>query len=299
VRVVDTFAAARKDRSGVVGLVPTMGYLHEGHLSLIERAGVAADTVVVSLYVNPLQFDEEEDLARYPADLERDAALAELAGADVLFAPSDHEVYAGAGDVSIAVGRLGEVLEGVYRPGHFAGVATMVAKLLAGLRPDQALFGRKDAQQLAVVRALVTDLSFPVEIVGCPTIRERDGLALSSRNTLLDGRDREAARTVSAGLMAAADAAAAGEVDGARLAGLVADPVAAHARIDLEYAELAAQDDAVLLDRLDRPAFLAVAARVGSVRLIDNIHFDFVSGRPVADRGHLLETASVLYGEDG
>lgn len=296
-KVVEQFASARAVREGLVGLVPTMGYLHEGHLSLISSAAVECDTVIVSLFVNSLQFGESRDLSSYPRDRERDAELARAAGADVLFVPSQAEMYPGELLTTVSVARVTEELEGRFRPGHFDGVATVVAKLFAGLVPDRAYFGRKDAQQLAVVKRMAADLSMPVEVVPGSTIRERDGLALSSRNTRLSVEERSAAGALSAGLMAAADAAGAGERDARVLADLALDPMEAHPGVVPQYAELASQEDATLLSSLDRPAFLAVAAVVGSTRLIDNVHFDPSEDRFIADRGIRLDAPSILYEE--
>lgn len=291
-RTVGTFGEAREGRSGVVGLVPTMGYLHEGHLALIEAARKGSDTVVVSLFVNPLQFDEASDLARYPRDLDRDAALAESAGADILFAPDVAEMYPIEPVTRVRLEALTSTMEGAHRPGHFDGVATVVAKLFAGLRPDRAWFGRKDAQQLVVISRMAADLSFPVEVVGHPTLREADGLALSSRNVFLTSHEREVALSLSQGLFAAADAVADGERDGAALQRIVADRVIG-AGAGLDYAELASATDVSPQERLEVPGFLAVAARVGATRLIDNVWLD---PDGTADRGMRLERKSALYG---
>lgn len=269
-RIVDTFAAVRAEVGSTSALVPTMGYLHEGHLSLVDRARDACDRVVMSLFVNPLQFDETSDLDRYPRDLERDAALADRAGVDVLFAPTLDEMYSVQPLARVTVAGVSDGMEGAHRPGHFDGVATVVAKLFAGIRPIVAVFGRKDAQQLAVVRRMALDLSFPIEVIGAPTVRESDGLALSSRNVFLDGGDRGAALGLSRGLFAAAAAVEAGERDGVALEALVRGSVD-DAGAELEYATLADALTATRIETLDREAFLAVAARVGKVRLIDNV----------------------------
>lgn len=285
------FAEARAAlEGGTTALVPTMGYLHDGHLSLVSAARRAADRVVMSLFVNPLQFDRQADLERYPRDLDRDAALAEEAGVDVLFAPTVDEMYPAPPRTRVTVPGVSSGMEGIHRPGHFDGVATVVAKLFAGLRPDAAVFGRKDAQQLAVVRRMALDLSFPVEIIGAPTVREADGLALSSRNVFLADSDRDAALGLSAGLFAAAAAVAAGERSAATLEGLVAAAVAA-AGADLEYATLADALEAEPIETLDREAFLAVAGRVGMVRLIDNVVL-WPDGS--ADTGVRLDGPSIL-----
>lgn len=301
--VVETFRAARALHQGRVGLVPTMGYLHEGHLSLAHAARRVSDTVVMSLFVNPLQFAPTDDLASYPRDLDRDAALADGAGVDILFAPSVEEMYPAPPSTEVTVAAVAAALEGVHRPGHFAGVATVVTKLFAGLQPDQAFFGRKDAQQLAVIKRMVRDLSFPVEVTGCPIVREAEGLALSSRNTYLSADERRAALSLSQGLMAAADAAEGGETSAAALGSLVLEviertSVGGPVPIEVEYVALADTDDVLILERLDRAAFLAVAARVGATRLIDNVHFDVAEDGLVADRGITIDATSMLYGEE-
>lgn len=295
-KVVETFAAARAAWSGRRGLVPTMGYLHEGHLALMRRARSESDTVVASLYVNPLQFGPGEDLARYPRDRDRDAALAADAGVDVLFAPAPPEMFAALPSTRVSVDALAETLEGRFRPGHFEGVATVVAKLFAGLQPHAAYFGRKDAQQLAVVRRLVRDLSFPIEVVGVPTVREPDGLALSSRNTYLGPATRAAAVALSRGLFAAADLVEGGERDAAVLEDAVRAVTSRELRLDVEYVELADAAETIRLLRLDREAFLAVAARVGGTRLIDNVRFTPAGDGFVADRGVRLDGPTILEG---
>jgi pantoate--beta-alanine ligase len=289
-RTVDTFAAVREAASGRVVLVPTMGYLHEGHVACVAEARRHGDTVVMSLFVNPLQFDQGPDLERYPRDLDRDAAIAEEAGVDLLFAPAVDEMYPVEPLARVHVDVVSDGMEGSHRPGHFDGVATVVTKLFAGIRPDVACFGRKDAQQLAVVTRLAADLSFPVSIVGVPTVREADGLALSSRNVFLD--DRAAALGLSRGLFAAAAAAGEGERDATALETIVSLEVSERGA-GLDYATLADAATAERIPVLDRPAFLAVAARIGSVRLIDNV---FLAPDGTADLGTRLERQSILYG---
>ncbi|MCH8990316.1 MAG: pantoate--beta-alanine ligase [Acidobacteria bacterium] len=296
-RTVASFGDVRKGDRGSVALVPTMGYLHEGHLDLISAARRSSDTVVVSLFVNPLQFNEDVDLAAYPKDLARDAALVEQAGADMLFAPPIEEMYSELPLTSITVAGVGDLMEGDHRPGHFDGVAIVVAKLLAGIQPDRAYFGRKDAQQLVLVTRLGADLSFPVEIIGRPTIRERDGLALSSRNINLSEAERGAALSLSAGLAAAASAVEEGETEGATLEEIARARVEAEPGAHLEYVTLASQADASALPTLEVPAFLAVAARVGTTRLMDTVHIDRVDGTWVPDLGSRLDRPSILYGE--
>lgn len=282
-KVVETPEQVRRIGSGIRGLVPTMGFLHEGHLSLVEEARRRSDTVVMSLFVNPLQFDRPEDLDTYPRDPERDAVLAQESGVDVLFAPPTEVMYPRPPLTTVGVSVVSEHMEGAFRPGHFDGVATVVTKLLAALQPDVAFFGRKDHQQLILVRRLVGDLSLPVEIAGCQTIREPDGLALSSRNVFLENRGR--ALSISQGLFAAADAIESGARSGAELEALVEDGLTLD---PVDYVTLASQSRAQPLDRLDQPAFLAVAGRVGPVRLIDNLPIDLVGEMFVPDRGRRL-----------
>jgi pantoate--beta-alanine ligase len=290
-RTVHTFTEARLALPGAIALVPTMGSLHEGHLALIEAARAEpVDVVMMSLFVNPLQFDDPLDLDRYPRDLGRDAGLAAAAGVDVLFAPPLEEMYPEDSVTRVSVGRLGSVLEGEHRPGHFDGVATVVTALFAGLRPEVAVFGRKDAQQLAVVRRLVADLSFPTRIVGVSTVREPDGLALSSRNVFIE--DRRAALGLVRGLGAAADAWESGERDPVRLEGLVRDSVADRGAA-VDYARLVDASTVEGFDGVGTAAFLAVAATVGGVRLIDNL---YIEADGSVDRGMRLRHPSALSG---
>ncbi|MGB5531577.1 MAG: pantoate--beta-alanine ligase [Acidimicrobiia bacterium] len=296
-KTVATFAEVRALSRGCVGFVPTMGYLHEGHLSLIDAARRECDIVVVSLFVNPLQFGPNEDLASYPRDLDRDARLLETAGADVLFAPPLDVMYPSDPLTTVTVGEVTQGMEGARRPGHFDGVATVVAKLLAGVGPDRSYFGRKDAQQLVTVRRMVLDLSFPTVVVGAPIVREADGLALSSRNIFLDPPQRNAALSISRGLFAAAAAVTAGEMSARQIERIASTVVGEESGIDLDYATLADQDTAAPVTRLDRPVFLALAARVGSTRLLDNVHIDRLEGGWVPDVGTRLREPSILYRE--
>ena len=303
-RIVSSFSEARSAATEAyhrsdggeglapIGLVPTMGFLHEGHLSLISQARRECTVVTMSLYVNPRQFNVSSDFDRYPRSFERDSQLAAEAGVDILFAPSTSEMYEPTESTSIQPGPVARTMEGAGRPGHFEGVALVVTKLLAGLGAQKAYFGRKDAQQLTMIRRMARDLRFPIEIVGCPTIRESDGLALSSRNTLMSPQEREAALEISRGLWAAALAAEGGEQSAEYLCRAV---TADRDGVAWEYVELADQDDASLLDTLDRPSFLAAAASVGEVRLIDNLFFDTGGGHLAVDRGILLESPSLLY----
>jgi pantoate--beta-alanine ligase len=270
--VADVRAAVHETRSrgGSIGLVPTMGALHDGHLSLVRAARAANDLVVMSLFVNPTQFGPSEDLAAYPRDEERDAQLAAAAGVDVLFAPGVSEVYPTGFATSIHVSGLTDVLDGAARgAGHFDGVATVVTKLFQMVAPDRAYFGQKDAQQVLVVRRLVRDLDMPVEVVACPTVREPDGLAMSSRNVYLDPASRERATALNRALEAAQQAVTEGRTDAAAVLA-AASAVLSSAGIEPEYLELRSPDDLAEVARVGGPTLLAVAARVGPARLIDN-----------------------------
>lgn len=289
--VTRAFADTRSMYEGRVGLLPTLGYFHEGHLRLMDLLRDQCDTLVVSLFVNPTQFDQSDDFEAYPRDEERDATLAAEHGVDILFGPDEVEVYPGESVTTVEVIGVTDEMEGRHRPGHFVGVATVVAKLFAGLQPDLSMFGRKDAQQLAVLEAMVRDLRFPVEIVEAPVVREPDGLALSSRNVRLGREDRESALAISRGLFQAAEQVDAGERRGRRLEATVERAMKGLA---IDYVKLASQETMKPIESLDRPAVLAVAAHVGPVRLIDNVAFDVVEGKPVPDRGILLEEASEL-----
>ncbi len=254
-----------------IGLVPTMGALHEGHLSLIDRAWASCDVVVVSLFVNPAQFDEAADLDAYPRDEAQDARLAEQAGASILFAPPPDEVYPPGFDTTVAVGGVSAPLEGEVRgAAHFTAVATVVCKLLNMAQPDVAFFGQKDAQQVAVIRRLVRDLDIPVQIEAGATVREPDGLALSSRNARLQGSERERALALRRALDAVRAGAASGERDAAALAAAgraAMNPFG----VEPEYLALVAPDTFAPVDSIDgEPVLVAVAARIGGVRLIDN-----------------------------
>ena len=254
-----------------IGLVPTMGALHDGHLSLIRRARSTCDEVVVTLFVNPAQFGESGDLAAYPRDEARDAALAAAAGADFLFAPSPAEVYPRDFATTVTVAEVSAPLEGRHRgDAHFAGVATVVTKLLNMTQPDVAFFGQKDAQQVAVIRRLVRDLDIPVRIEVGATVREADGLALSSRNVRLAGEDRARAPALRRGLEAVRACAAAGERDAIVLAA-IGRAAMAELGVEPEYLELVTPDTFAPVSSIgDEQVLVAVAARVGGIRLIDN-----------------------------
>ncbi len=257
-----------------VGFVPTMGYLHAGHGSLIERAAADNDVVVTSIFVNPLQFAPTEDLAAYPRDPDGDAARAEAAGCALLFTPSVEEMYPDGRDAvltSVSVDALASVMEGASRPTHFAGVCTVVAKLLNVVGPCAAYFGEKDFQQLAIVRRMASDLSFPVEVVGCPTRREADGLAMSSRNVYLTGAEREVAPALHRALDAGAAAVAAGERDGDVVRGVMAELVTAAPLGELDYVEVADPVTLRPVGRIASDVRLFGAVRFGRARLIDNV----------------------------
>ncbi len=275
-RAVSTVADLRRAVAGQraqgrsIGLVATMGALHDGHLSLVRRARAECGAVVVSIFVNPRQFDSGEDLAAYPRDTRRDAELAREAGVDIVFAPPVREVYPEDFATTVSVAGLTDGLCGQHRGSeHFAGVATMVTKLLNMVAPDVAFFGQKDAQQAAVIARLVRDLDMPVQIAVCPTVREADGLAMSSRNGRLNPVERARAVGLSHALRAAEEAADRGELDSGELARVARRELAEH-EIEAEYVELVSPTTLAPVAALDGPALLAVAARVGRARLIDN-----------------------------
>ena len=261
-------AAARQGMTGRTAVVMTMGALHDGHRALMRLARAAADDVIVTIFVNPLQFGPNEDLAKYPRTFDADLAACEAEQVDLVFAPAPDVVYPEEALVRVSAGRLGDVLEGRTRPGHFDGVLTVVAKLLHLTKPDVAFFGQKDAQQLALIRRMVRDLDFDVEVVGVPTVREPDGLALSSRNVYLSPSEREAALALSRALRAGQQAAEHGPEAVRKAATAV---VVEEERLRLDYLALVDPDTLEDLDRSHEAALLAVAAWSGSTRLIDNV----------------------------
>ena len=276
--VIRTIAMARKacdaarSAGRTVGFVPTMGAFHDGHVSLMRRARDERDAVIVSIFVNPFQFGVGEDLSRYPRDEERDLSMAGELGVDVVFAPTIQEMYpAGQPAVSVDPGPLGDRLEGAVRPGHFRGVATVVAKLFDVVGPSAAYFGEKDAQQLAVIRRMVRDLSFPIDVVGCPTLRELDGLAMSSRNAYLSPAQREAAGCLFLALSEAAEMARGGERDAARLVAAMAREIGATPEARIDYAAVVDEERFEEVGTISDPARALVAARFGETRLIDNL----------------------------
>ena len=272
-RVATTIAEARAARAslGAVGLVPTMGYLHAGHLSLVALAKAQCDAVAVSIFVNPTQFAPHEDLARYPRDLPRDLDLLRQAGADLVFTPTADEIYPPGFATRIDPGPVATPLEGAVRPGHFSGVATIVAKLFNIVQPTRAYFGQKDAQQSAVVRRIVSDLDFPLDIVVVPTVREPDGLAMSSRNAYLDRAQRAIAPILLGALMRASRLHAAGERDADTLRQAMRDTLATAPELAVDYVSLADPETLDELQRVDAGALASLAARLGQTRLIDNV----------------------------
>jgi pantoate--beta-alanine ligase len=274
--VVETIAdlrgrlAARRSK-GPLGLVPTMGALHEGHASLIRQARTDCATVVVTIFVNPIQFDRPEDLARYPRSLETDAALCESLGADFVFAPSAEEMYPVALECKVEVGRLADHLCGRHRPGHFSGVATVVLKLFEIIQADLSYFGEKDAQQLAIVRRMVKDFNVPTTIIGVPTVRESDGLALSSRNQRLDPGERQIAPALFHALQEVKRAVGSGLTDVSELKRLASSRIPGDSRLRLEYLEIVDPLDFQPVERVDGPVVVAGALWVGTTRLIDNM----------------------------
>lgn len=271
VEAIRNFSRARKAQGHKVALVPTMGYLHEGHLSLVREGKRRASSVLVSIFVNPIQFGPQEDLDRYPRDLLRDSALLEAEGVDALFVPDVAEMYPAGFATRVSVeGPLTEGLCGARRPGHFAGVATVVTKLFAGCEPDLALFGQKDAQQAAVIRRLTQDLNLPVDIVVCPIVRERDGLALSSRNVYLSPEERSQAPVLYRSLKAAEALFAAGERRAEALLEAVRREIAQAPLARTDYVKLVDAERLVPVERVESPALLALAVYFGATRLIDN-----------------------------
>ena len=263
--------ALRRAMAGDVGFVPTMGCLHEGHLSLVRAAAKRDEHVIVSIFVNPTQFGPGEDFERYPRDLERDLALLSNERVDVVFQPSVDEIYPEGESTYVEVADLTDALEGTHRPGHFRGVATVVAKLFHIVQPKRAYFGQKDGQQLVVMRRMVRDLAFDVEIVPAPTVREPDGLAMSSRNAYLSPKEREGALVLWLALRKAQELFLAGERDGARLREAMRAVIAREPLARADYVSVADPETLRELERVESSALFSLAVRVGVVRLIDNV----------------------------
>lgn len=254
-----------------VGFVPTMGFLHEGHMSLVQRACAENDVAVVSVFVNPTQFGPGEDYEAYPRDPDRDAAMLADAGIELLFAPTPGAMYPEGFCTDVEVQGISDIMCGASRPGHFRGVATVVAKLFGIAGPCRAYFGEKDYQQLAVIKRMAADLDMPVEVIGCPTVREPDGLAMSSRNVYLSAPERAMAPALHRSLVAAADLVARGETDPARVRGAVLAVLAAEPSWSIEYVDVRDAETLAGVDGIDREVVIAAAGRLGRARLIDNV----------------------------
>jgi pantoate--beta-alanine ligase len=273
----DRVAAARLDRRARlerrrgVGFVPTMGALHAGHQRLIDVARGECDAVIVSIFVNPLQFDRQDDLEKYPRALDADIGLCSASGVDIVFAPSAADMYPSPPVCVVDVGRVADHLCGRFRPGHFRGVATVVMKLFQIAQPDRAYFGEKDAQQLAIIRHLVADLNVPVDIVGVPTVREADGLALSSRNQRLQPQERRIATVLYEALTVAQTQVARGEREAARVTAMAREVIERQPGVRLEYLEIVEPRDMQPVERIDGPVVAAGAIWIGTTRLIDNL----------------------------
>lgn len=257
-----------------VGLVPTMGYLHEGHQSLMDAARQACDAVVASVFVNPIQFGPNEDYDSYPRDLERDAAICEEHGVDLVFHPSVEEMYPAGFATFVSDDALADTLCGASRPGHFRGVCTVVTKLFNIVQPDRAFFGQKDAQQLAIIKRMVRDLNVPVQVVGCPIVREADGLAKSSRNTYLSADERQAALVLSRAVTAGQQAVATGERDAAALKALMRAVLDAEPLARVDYLEVVDGLTMQPIERISGEVLVAMAVYIGDTRLIDNFIFE-------------------------
>lgn len=270
VRAMQQWADARRTAGQRIGFVPTMGYLHAGHLSLVHEARRRSDGVVVSIFVNPLQFGANEDLTRYPSDIPRDTRLLAVAGTEVLFLPEANEMYPPAAQTTVVVDRLTRGLCGASRPTHFRGVTTVVAKLFNIVKPHVAVFGRKDYQQYVVIKRMVADLDFDIEVVGAPLVREPDGVAMSSRNAYLSPAERQAALCLSQALQQATTLVAAGVTDSAQVLDCVRARIGAEPLARIDYAELVDPDTLDAVATVNGPTVLALAAFVGTTRLLDN-----------------------------
>lgn len=270
VSTLDELRSARLSLDGTLGLVPTMGYLHEGHLSLIRRAKEECDHVVVSIFVNPTQFGPKEDLSKYPRDLDRDLGLIEPLGTDLVWMPTAEIMYPKGYQTWVEVEAITSPLEGAMRPGHFKGVTTVVAKLFNAVQPHKAYFGQKDAQQAAVIRRMAVDLNFPIEIVVCPTVREADGLAMSSRNVYLDPEQREAATVLFRSLSAAKGLYESGERNAEKIRVKMKEVLAGEPLAEPQYISCADYDSLEELTEIRGKALLSMAVFIGKTRLIDN-----------------------------
>jgi len=271
VKNIADFNRLRPQLTAPLGFVPTMGYLHEGHLVLVRRAREENPSVAVSIFVNPTQFGPKEDFAQYPRDPERDLALLEKEGTDIVFMPSAEEIYPPGFDSWVEVGKITEKLEGAARPGHFRGVATVVAKLFNIVRPDKAYFGQKDAQQLVVIQKMTADLDMGIEVVAVPTVREPDGLAMSSRNTYLNTEERKQAVVLYQALTLAQKLYGEGERDAKAILKQMTALIGQQPLAEIEYISIADAETLDELDELKPPALVSMAVRFGKTRLIDNL----------------------------
>jgi pantoate--beta-alanine ligase len=263
--------ALRQKLSGTVGFVPTMGYLHEGHLALVKQARLENSAVIVSIYVNPAQFGPREDFGAYPRDLNRDLELLWGGGADIVFVPADDEMYPLGFSSWVDVEKVTERLEGASRPGHFRGVATVVAKLFNIVQPSRAYFGQKDAQQVVVIKRMVVDLNMGVEVVVVPTVRENDGLAMSSRNIYLSSKERQAATILFKALTLARRLGQGGEKDAEKIRRQMTALIQKEPLAQIDYVSIADAETLEELNLIDRPAVASLAVRIGKTRLIDNM----------------------------
>ena len=274
VKTITEIRALRQNLKGSVGFVPTMGFLHEGHLALVRRAKAENSVVAVSIYVNPTQFGPREDFGAYPRDMDRDLELLRKEGTDIVFVPSDGEMYPTGFGSWVDVEKVTEPLEGATRPGHFRGVATVVAKLFHIVQPTRAYFGQKDAQQAVVIKRMVTDLDMSLEVVIVPTVRERDGLAMSSRNVYLSPKERQAATVLFKALMLARQLKKAGEKDAEKIRRQMTECIRKEPLARIDYVSIADVETLEELDLLERPALASLAVKIGKARLIDNILLD-------------------------
>lgn len=270
IKTIAEMKAARQALSGTVGFVPTMGYLHDGHLTLVRRARAENSTVVVSIYVNPTQFGPKEDFAAYPRDFDRDLELLVKEQTDIVFAPSDAEMYPQDFSTWVNVERITERLEGAARPGHFRGVATVVAKLFNIVQPTKAYFGQKDAQQVVVIKRMVADLNMNLEVVVVPTVRESDGLAMSSRNIYLSPKERQAATVLFRALCLAKQLCQEGQRDANKIRREMISLIEKEPLAQIDYVSIADPETLEELNLIDRPALASLAVKIGRTRLIDN-----------------------------
>jgi pantoate--beta-alanine ligase len=271
VKTITEIRALRQNLKGSVGFVPTMGFLHEGHLALVRRAKAENSVAAVSIYVNPTQFGPREDFGAYPRDLDRDLGLLRKEGTDIVFVPLDDEMYPPGFSSWVDVEKVTEPLEGATRPGHFRGVATVVAKLFHIVQPTRAYFGQKDAQQAVVIKRMVTDLDMSLEVVIVPTVRERDGLAMSSRNVYLSPKERQAATVLFKALMLARQLRKAGEKDAEKIRRQMTECIRKEPLARIDYVSIADTERLEELDLLERPALASLAVKIGKTRLIDNV----------------------------